>query len=449
MNHPAKSRFLKTVRNEHGISLIEVLVATGVLMILMMGIVSMTLTQQKETKALSEKLAALDLEKLLITTLANGQICSAELATQIFNASGPYVIDTTALATQTINLTTLHSAPTVGATPMITTNSPASAMASHLLVDKVTFKNFVSTGPADSYFADLTVAFSGGVRSISPIIIKMLIKTNPADPANAKRVTGCLESGHTGTSYRYMFTTTQNWTVPPGVKSAFISMAGGGGSGAGWRMANARYSGHSGGFVFSQPVNLIPGESLQIIIGKGGQAFPSVATTLRPAVGAPYFIWTSPVGDDGLGGYPGTSSKVISPSLGTLLECSGGSGVSFGGVDNFAGTKVAGDVAGATTGSGNPAFPSPNRVAAGNYVTADGPGACGAASYGIGNRGSNQWATGPTLPSGYYVGGSTPFGFGSGGAVGVSGCYVNDTLIGTCVFPEPGRDGVVYLDVWQ
>ncbi|MFA7456014.1 MAG: type II secretion system protein, partial [Micavibrio sp.] len=54
---------------------------------------------------------------------------------------------------------------------------------------------------------------------------------------------------------RIVFSTpgTHTWKVPKGVHSAFVSMAGGGGSGSGWRVISTTYTGASGGFVFSHP----------------------------------------------------------------------------------------------------------------------------------------------------------------------------------------------------
>lgn len=226
------------------------------------------------------------------------------------------------------------------------------------------------------------------------------------------------------------------------MSSAFVTMAGGGGSGAGWRMVNTSITGHSGGYVFSQPVNLVAGETIQITIGQGGQGFAPY-TTVPASPGPPYYIFAAPSGDDGLGGYPGGASMLVSPSAGTLLECDGGSGIYFGGVDNYSGGKVAGNFDGATNGGGSPAFSSPGRMATGPYASFSAPGACGPAQYGIGNGGTRTY----TVSSGNRDGGKTPFGYGSGGDVSVQGCYVTPTTIGTCIFPSSGRDGVVFIDV--
>lgn len=240
-----------------------------------------------------------------------------------------------------------------------------------------------------------------------------------------------------------MFISTQSWTVPAGVSSAFVTMAAGGGSGLGWRVSSTYITGASGGYVFSQPVNFIAGEVIQVVVGQGGQAFAPYDTGIPVASNPRYHVQANPPGDDGLGGYPGTASKLVSPSRGTLLECDGGSGATSGGIDNYSGSLVAGNVSGATIGSGLPNYSAPNRMAAGPYASAGGPGACGPANYGVGNVGTTSW----NMSSGNHTGGSTPFGYGSGGDVGVFSCYVNTTDMGTCISPSPGRSGVVFIDV--
>jgi hypothetical protein len=276
----------------------------------------------------------------------------------------------------------------------------------------------------------------------------MLLETNPLDPANAKSIIDCNETGKSDRSYRFIFDTTQTWTVPNGVRSAFVTMAGGGGSGAGWRLMTAIHSGHSGGYVFSHPVNLVSGEVINIVIGKGGKGYSPYAAG-PAALGPPYYIYMNPAGDDGTGGYPGESTQIISPSAGILLECSGGSGATIGGIDSYSSaTPVAGNLDGANFGGGSPVYSAAYRPATGTYAHPGGPGACGPNNYGLGNTGIKIFgSSNPGPPSGNYPGATTPFGFGAGGDVFRTGCYVTSTTTGTCTMPADGRNGVVYIDV--
>jgi len=251
---------------------------------------------------------------------------------------------------------------------------------------------------------------------------------------------------------RVVFSTvgTHSWTVPKGVTSAFVTMAGGGGTGVGWRISNAIHSGHSGGFVFSHPVNLTEGEAISVVVGEGGKGYRIETTSEVTVLGHPYYVSKKPDDpDQGRAGYPGRSSKILSPSGGLLLECAGGSGVALGGVDAYNDTKVVGNLKGGTVGVGITHFPTPSNPASGPYAIVGGPGTCGPgpAGYGKGMTGVSQWKTGPNLPSGTWSGGPTPFRYGSGGDIFVSGCYVTAADPGTCISAMDAVDGVVMIDV--
>jgi prepilin-type N-terminal cleavage/methylation domain-containing protein len=251
--------------------------------------------------------------------------------------------------------------------------------------------------------------------------------------------------------YRFTFTADGTWTVPEGVTSAYISIAGGGSSGVGWRSSNYTATGHSGGFVMNHPMNLEPGEVLQITVGAGGRGSGPIRTGILADPGPPYYIYYNPdsTTTDGLSGYPGGSSIVTSLTRGLLIECSGGSGVSMNGYNSMLGSAVT-----PTASIGNPIEPvlkdyapgvyaTPSRMATGSYAKENGPGACGPADYGRGNSGTAIYE----VSSGIKLGGLSPLAYGSGGDIGASGCYVTHDFIGSCVYVNKGKPGIVYIDV--
>lgn len=252
--------------------------------------------------------------------------------------------------------------------------------------------------------------------------------------------------------YRYPFYADQDWVVPEGVLSAYVSMAGGGSSGLGWRSSNYTAAGHSGGFVLNQPLNLIPGETLRIKIGRGGEGYGPISTGVYSDAGPPFLIHYNPdaATHDGLSGYAGSSTIVSSITRSTqLIECSGGSGAVMNGFSAMAGAAM---MPGPTPGAPvqgvlkeyAPAnFATPSRPATGANALAAGPGACGAGEYGRGQYGESIYE----VTSGSKLGGLTPLGYGSGGVIGASGCYVTHNLVGSCIWANAGRDGVVYIDV--
>lgn len=96
--------------------------------------------------------------------------------------------------------------------------------------------------------------------------------------------------------------------MPSSVKSAYVSLAAGGGGG----ISGLKYyvTGSSGGYLISRPVNLTPGESIQITIGAGGAEGSYGGTT---TFGAYYSC-------------SGGSSSLGGPSIGGSCGSAGGDG---------------------------------------------------------------------------------------------------------------------------
>jgi type II secretory pathway pseudopilin PulG len=471
-----------------GFSLVEVLVVAGIMMIMMFAMMTLSVNQNSETRSIQDKLAKLELEGTLIRVLSGGGICTFVLsdASQSSVAGTPNrfvdTIDTStpaALASQVVPIRKIPSGVAINAIALAEVGTLASANSSTLKISAMEFKNFRANG-VDQYLADFVVSFDPAtIRPVPALTIKnIFIGTNAIDPANAKSILDCSVPKGPGPQLR-RFTFTYNpavpnttWTVPAGVNGAFVTMAGGGGSGAGWRIVNALFTGHSGGFVISQPVTLIPGETLTITVGAGAISYmPINSGVVHGIYGPPYFIYKRPpLADDGYGGYPGGESKIERAPGINVLACAGGSGVHVGLIDNVdvravlnppnppqgvvPGNGAAG-IDGARTGGGNPAppaFAAPNRPAAGPYAVAGGPGRCGGlgvvAGSGRGMAGQSHWSPTGLVGAGYWPGGKTPLGFGSGGDVSVSGCHVGHFAIaGICVSPGPGVEGVVHIDV--
>ncbi len=477
MNHSFRNYHLKLdLKSNSGFSLLEVLVALSLMMVAGLAMTTMMYNQMKEIRAMQEKMATVELGANIVKTLTSSSICrflmsdpsqSSTSATPNRSADNINATDATTLAASTITFQRLPAAASITAIPVAKVGDAASANTPDFKVTAMKFKNFTSNG-LDQYLADLEVSFAQpplAVRSLKPFVLeKVNFTTLDTDPINSKRITDCSAPRGPGPQLRrfsfYYTGDVQTFTVPAGVTSAFVSMAGGGATGLGWRITNALSTGSSGGYVVSYPLTLIPGDTLSITIGRAGSSYGPLATTATAASGHPYYIYANPSpSDDGLGGWPGTLTKIVSASLGsTLIECAGGSGATTrgystgtNGIDSYTGGLVPGPLAGALIGSGSPTLYAPNREATDSvyYGAFGGPGHCGVSGVttGFGLSGVQFWGATGTLNSGTWYGGMTPLKYGSGGGVSVSGCYVSSTTTGTCVFPTSAQNGVVHLDV--
>lgn len=258
-----------------------------------------------------------------------------------------------------------------------------------------------------------------------------------------------LKVGKTPFLHRFVFTSSGTWTVPENVTGGFISAAGGGGSGMGWRIESHGNSGNSGGYVLNHQVVMTPGETLQITIGQGGAGYSPINTGVLSNAGFPYYIYQGNGADSGLVGKSGGTTRVTSPTNGTLLECSGGSGTTGSFQDPLYAVnngKPAGGVSSLSLVAYPPAaytwnIPKVTHSAVGSF---SGAGVCGPDNYGLGIPGMSTGATiGDTI-----IGGRTPFGYGSGGDLIVTRCYVSADVQSICRFPQNAANGVVMIDVF-
>ncbi len=184
--------------NNHGFSLMEVIIVAGISVVIMMAVSTMFFNENRQSKALAEKLAGLDFQNLLIASLADGALCDyfltnpAEAGNRSTN-----VINTLSLKTAIINLKNIPQSSTVPNPALTTIGKSVSPIAPNLRVQSIQINNF--TGAADSYTANLRVNFDNTqtVISVQPVIASLHIQTNPASPPNAKQITGCAAAAAT------------------------------------------------------------------------------------------------------------------------------------------------------------------------------------------------------------------------------------------------------------
>lgn len=279
-------------------------------------------------------------------------------------------------------------------------------------------------------------------------------------------LSGCLDDGQAGTDnegnlmscqagiwkkvgqnpllHRFVFTSNTTWKVPDNVTGAFVTLAGGGGSGYGWRIESHTRAGSSGGFLFNENINVTPGETLQITVGKGGKGYAPINTGVLSNAGYPYYIYAGNPADTGFVGWNGTSSKILSGTGVNLVECSGGGGA--GEIYAEPNSRPFGAPSSVNIVPFAPATYSlphhyGNHSILGNVWHG---GICGPNNYGLGIEGTYSY----TNIGSVLFGGRTPFSYGSGGDVTVTRCYVSSTVEVPCKFPQDGKDGVVIIDVF-
>lgn len=434
-----------------GFSLIEALIALGLVGVLGFVIAEMMANSAASARSLSDKLEILQLKDLMIRVMADGDVC-----TKVLGGSTPRKSFDPNDSAAEIVLSSIPMSSAAGASDLIAIGSK---ITNHTQVSKITVSNFRNTGNTNEYLSQYNIHFTttGSGLPPKPLTYQAVLYTQDDIHGN-KEILACANTQlsymervyfYFGTSAstgnKYYCNPTCNWTVPTTAKGpAFITIAGGGASAVGPLVLNKGSGGHSGGYLMNAPTTLTPGSMIAITVGYGGEVFT-----------APY-----------VAGVPGGESR-----FGTIYSCSGGGaptecGVLRSGTENMtsllniygpAGMRHGYSVGSTCDHVGVDTFPG----AVGEGTTgSEGPGRCGGDGVGVGNSGSVVYAS-PTINSGTYPGGKTPLGFGSGGddfATGhaftpgglsqptVGGVFPATTIFGTSKSPQPGRPGVVIVD---
>lgn len=192
------------MKNSKGLSLIELLIAVAILGAMSFGFASMMVNQNKSVQGLSEQLAKLDLEKLLIASLADGKICTAVLNSKTFD---PVSLNWS----PALSLNSLPASEAPGAPNLIETNSQI-ANGSSLTIENISFVNLINNGvdaSSTSYRVTLQVSFANGSRPHKPIRIQANLTTD--SNTTLKTVSSCLSS--TGAQENSFGGTWQNMTA--------------------------------------------------------------------------------------------------------------------------------------------------------------------------------------------------------------------------------------------
>ncbi|MFS4460543.1 type II secretion system protein J [Bdellovibrio sp. HCB2-146] len=186
------------IKNRAGMSLVEVLVVTGIMAIIGLAITSLVVSQQKETRALTDKLSSLDLQQLMISTLADGTVCTFQLTDP---SEAPHrtlpVININNLAAVNITFNRILIRGAVGAPVLITRGEVVSGLSSQLKVRSITLGNLQGTN--NFYTAEYLVDFdSTWSRPPKPIKVRTTLQMDPASPNTAKTIVGCKGAGPSG-----------------------------------------------------------------------------------------------------------------------------------------------------------------------------------------------------------------------------------------------------------
>ena len=183
-------------------TLVEILVAAGMMSIIMLAFTQMFTNQQKATRALSEKLAVLDFQRLMASIIADGSVCKFDLTDNAIpaNPGNPQKFtDTLPTPIPAISLTRLHSSA-IGSPPGIFA-SVGSAWDPYLTVSRINLANISKLAPKQ-YRAEFQVSFTGGVFPLKAASASVVLQTDggAANPGK-ETIVDCSLGGGSAAGY--------------------------------------------------------------------------------------------------------------------------------------------------------------------------------------------------------------------------------------------------------
>ncbi len=190
------------LKNKKAVSIVETLVAVGIMSIMMAGFASMLSSQGKETRALAEILGVQDLQKSMIGIMAKGDVCQFMLQTKTFNAQ--------AVQNGTVQEIDMGADPIYSGMVNATTPGPvfikkgdkASVFASSLVIENIKFviESGSYVGGNGAFIGHWIINFdsSKSVRKLKPVSIAAVINANTSSPSAAQSIS-CLGSDSTAT----------------------------------------------------------------------------------------------------------------------------------------------------------------------------------------------------------------------------------------------------------
>ncbi len=247
--------FLRSKRSQAGMTLIEILVSLAIISTIMIIVAQWQLAQMKEARALSEKMAAADLEKLLIASLSDGSTCKFILNDPVSLTFNSALVSPTTPQEMTPTLPLFAKVVSGVPGPIIAkVGESASPTAKSVVVNSIKLK--ITEGTGTVYKANWEIGFDSSkmVRQLKPVSVSTLLTVDNTIPS-ATRITACMNGASSGGGPTRIVTQTYNaWRWPAGSADCAADeyvLSGGGSctSAIGWMWVARTYPTATGWYV--------------------------------------------------------------------------------------------------------------------------------------------------------------------------------------------------------
>lgn len=183
-----------------GYSLIEILIALGIGGIVATAMTTMIANLNRQTSALTQKVASVDIQRVVTGTLADGSVCTFQMTNPPRPAFDPLRVGTS--NPPTFPMTSLLSKAVAGAPPVLDAVGTASAspitpnlVANAMRVDDLQCVPQPCTASTNQFTANLTIEFDYTKLNMALRPLKFPLNIQTSGTAGAQVIVGCSFNG--------------------------------------------------------------------------------------------------------------------------------------------------------------------------------------------------------------------------------------------------------------
>jgi hypothetical protein len=176
-----------------GNSILEILVAAGIMLTLLMALLAMSDAQMKDLKSFYQKGELTDLRSQIMLAFSNTSVCTWQLANPAINPiidlSG---VTTTQKSSTTLPLNELYFGLDNASSPVAIVGSPLPLSTTGLVVSQITFGEITATGNPAEYIGTLEIQMDSAtlVRPLKPVRFRQVVSTT-TDGFGVTRIYAC------------------------------------------------------------------------------------------------------------------------------------------------------------------------------------------------------------------------------------------------------------------
>lgn len=274
LNFNANEKVFGSNHVKGGFTLVEVMIALGILSIIGLGVTQLILAQFKMVRTIAQRQEIVSFTNLIVQQFSKPTVCGWQMLGRKIVANP---IPTQAAPSSTkLVFTELRQGEnaTSAILAKVGENLPGSSLG--LLVNSISFSEIYASsvpagGNANDYVGMLEIGFTSNEQANRPVRFPITFQTLASDPMADKTIVKCAgTSSSAGPNLRY-FTSNDNFVVPDGVTKIAVEVWGAGGGGGGSANNNAGIGGGGGGGGYAYRVcDVFPGQTIPVVVGVGG-----------------------------------------------------------------------------------------------------------------------------------------------------------------------------------